>query len=88
MAKTEYLGNARGLTLHGGVNGMHLILPWKGQRAEVMRVMRARVGDQGRRRLEVGEGEKRETKQRSQTPSPFYRIPDKWPLPLLSNETL
>lgn len=26
MAKTEYLGNARGLTLHGGVNGMHLIL--------------------------------------------------------------
>lgn len=41
MVKTEYLGNARGLTLHRGVNGMHLILPWKGQRAEVMRVMRA-----------------------------------------------
>ena len=50
MAKTDYLGNARGLTLHRGVNGMHLILPWKGQRAEVMRVMRARVGDKGRRR--------------------------------------
>lgn len=47
MAKTEYLGNARGLTLHRGVNGMHLILPWKGQRAEVMRVMRARIGDEG-----------------------------------------
>ena len=26
---------------------MHLILPWKGQRAEVMRVMRARIGDEG-----------------------------------------
>lgn len=41
IAKTEYLGAARGLTLHGGVNGMHLILLWKGQRAEVVKVMRA-----------------------------------------------
>lgn len=41
MAKTEYLGAARGLTLHGGVNGRHLILPWKGQKAEVLKVMRA-----------------------------------------------
>lgn len=30
MAKTEYLGNARGLALHGGVNGMHLILSLEG----------------------------------------------------------
>lgn len=47
MAKAEYLGDAGGLTLHGGVNGMHLLLPPKGQRAEVKRVMRARDGDEG-----------------------------------------
>lgn len=56
MAKTEYLGAARGLTLHGGVNGKHLILPWKGQKAEVLKVMRAWGEDEGEEKIWGGEG--------------------------------